>query len=77
VAKVTLQLARSAKERAAELLGNLPGLIGIGLTKSARGGYALKVNLESEPTPARRSKLPKAIDGVPIAFEVVGRIKAR
>jgi hypothetical protein len=75
VPKVTLQLARSAKQRAAEMLGDLPGLVGIGLTKTVRGGYALKVNLETEP-PSRR-RVPKTIGGVPVAVEVVGRVRAR
>lgn len=77
VAKVSLKLARSAKRRAAALLENLPGLVGIGLCKTSEGGYALKVNLEREPTPARREKVPKRIEGVPVAIEVVGKLKAR
>jgi hypothetical protein len=77
VAKITLQLARAAKHRAAELLADLPGLVGIGLTKSSDNGYALKVNLEAPPPRNRLSKLPKAIDGVPVAFEVVGRLRPR
>lgn len=75
--KITLQLARAAKLRAAELLEDLPGLVGIGVCKTDAGGYAVKVNLESEPTRAGREKLPKVIAGVPVAVEVVGRIKPR
>ncbi len=77
MAKATLQLARAAKRRAAEMLGDLPGLVGIGLTKTARGGYAVRVNLEREAARAGRGRVPKTIGGVPVAVAAVGRVRAR
>lgn len=75
--KATLKLARAAKQRAAELFGDLPGLVGIGVCKNESGDYAVKINLDSEPTRAGRSRLPKTISGVPVAVEIVGRVKPR
>lgn len=59
------------------MLGDLPGLVGIGVTKTARGGYALRVNLEREAARAGRGRVPKTIGGVPVAVAAVGRVRAR
>lgn len=77
MAKVTLQLARAAKRRAVELLCDLPGVVGIGVCRTPRGGYGVKVNLERVPPRSGRGSVPKSIAGVPVAVEVVGRIKPR
>lgn len=74
VNRASIQLARSAKQRALELLGDLPGLVGIGLCKVG-DGYGLKVNLEAAPP--RRARVPKSIDGVPVNVQVVGRLRPR
>lgn len=59
------------------MLGDLPGLVGVGLTRTARGGYAVRVNMESEPNRRGRPRVPKTIGGVPVAVQVVGRVRAR
>lgn len=46
--------------------------IGIGLIGSEPG---LKVNLGAEP--ANRNALPRELDGVPIVYDVVGKIRSR
>lgn len=46
--------------------------IGIGLIGSEP---ALKVNLGAEP--ASRTALPRELDGVPIVYEVVGKISSK
>jgi hypothetical protein len=69
-----IDLARRAKQRALLLLSGVPGVVGVGLTKVDEQ-YAVKVNLESA-LPAS-VKAPTSIDGIPLAYEVVGRIRAR
>lgn len=76
MARISIKLARSAKQRAIELLSDLPGLVGIGVIK-VDDGYAVRVNLDAEPSGPNRRKVPKTIDGVPVAVEVTGPIRAR
>jgi hypothetical protein len=68
----TLEQARAAKGRALEVFGALGTVVGVGLTR-VDGGYGVKVNLESAPPAGTR--LPDAVDGVPVRVEVVGRVK--
>lgn len=74
MAKSPLSIARAAKEHAKSVLSRLPGVVGIGLTK-VEDRYAVKVNLEAELP--RSAKAPRSIDGVPVKYDVVGRIRAR
>ncbi len=70
----SLQSARAAKQRAVELLRPLIGAdIAIGITRLDDEGFGLKVNLDDEP--AAGIDLPDNVDGVPVQFEVVGRIR--
>ncbi len=71
---VTLEQARAAKESAKALLADLPGVVGIGITKIG-DDYALKVNLEA-PLPAGKSA-PDRVRDVAVCVEVVGRITKR
>ena len=68
----SLEEARAAKRRAAQILRALP-LVGIGITRVGEG-YGLKVNLSRSVSP---DQLPKDVDGVPIHSEVVGSIGKR
>jgi hypothetical protein len=71
---ITLEQARDAKESAKSLLADLPGVVGVGITKIG-ADYALKVNLRA-PLPTGVSA-PKHISDVPVCVEVVGRITKR
>jgi hypothetical protein len=73
--KTTLMEARSAKAKVATTLPKSVTVVGVGVARSASGGYIVKVNL-SEPPPAG-VRLPKEINGVPIRVEVVGAIVKR
>lgn len=70
----SLQQARAAKESAKALLADLPGVVGVGITKVG-ADYALKVNLRA-PLPAG-TVVPERIGDVPVRVEVVGRITKR
>lgn len=69
---VSIERARAAKESAKEALADVPGVVGIGLTKLG-DDYALKVNLREEPPPHVR--IPTQVSGVAIRVEVVGQIR--
>jgi hypothetical protein len=71
---VTLEQARAAKASAKALLADLPGVVGVGITKIG-ADYALKVNLGA-PLPSGVSA-PDRICDVPVCVEVVGRITKR
>jgi hypothetical protein len=68
----TLEEARAAKAKAAQLLRALP-LVGIGITRIGEG-YGVKVNLSRSIC---TDQLPTEVDGVPIQAEVVGEIRKR
>jgi hypothetical protein len=71
---ISLEQARAAKESAKALLADLPGVVGIGITKVGED-YALKVNLRA-PLPAGVTA-PERIGDVPVRVEVVGTITKR
>ena len=68
-----LEIARSAKDEARRKLAKVKEIVGVGLTRRGTG-YAVKVNLEAAVDTA---KLPHAMNGVPLVFEVVGRVRKR
>ena len=73
---VSLETARAAKPRAAEVFVPLVGEeVAVGITRLAEGGFGLKVNLTSEP--AGNIQLPDDVEGVPVQVEVVGKIYKR
>jgi hypothetical protein len=71
---ISLEQARAAKESAKALLADLPGVVGIGITKVG-GDYALKVNLRAPLPPG--VVVPERIGDVPVRVEVVGKITKR
>jgi len=66
----TLEEARAAKQKAAQVLSGLP-LAGIGITRVGEG-FGLKVNLSKRVCV---EQMPTQMDGVPIIAEVVGEIR--
>ncbi|MGH7485793.1 MAG: hypothetical protein ACREMY_09360 [bacterium] len=71
---ISIDQARQAKDSAKNVLADLPGVVGVGLTKIG-DDYALKVNLREElPSGVI---VPKQIAGVPVCVEIVGTIKKR
>jgi len=78
-AGATLDQARAARQAALDRLaadrGGTLRVNGIGLARTKDGGWALKVNLEAA-APAGTA-LPEEISGVPVRYEVVGRVRAR
>ena len=71
---ITIEQARVAKAAAKSELAEVPGVVGIGLTKVGED-YALKVNLRAAPP--RGVRVPERIAGVPVCVEVVGEIRKR
>lgn len=72
---VSLELARAAKPGVARVFAPLVGEeVAVGITRCDEG-YALKVNLTSEP--GRDVELPDEVEGVPVQVEVVGKIFKR
>jgi len=69
-----LEAVRRVKERFVEMKPEGIDVVGVGIGLSG-SDLALKVNLGSPP--ADKSALPKSIDGVPIIYDVVGKIRAR
>jgi tartrate dehydratase alpha subunit/fumarate hydratase class I-like protein len=67
-----LEAARRAKTRFAQLAPKGIDVVGIGIGLSGSEA-ALKVNLKTAPKD--RSVLPTCIDGVPVIYRIVGRIR--
>ena len=65
-----LREAREAKGRAREIFSRFGKVNGVGITRQD-GRYAVKVNFESAP---RAGDLPREIAGVPVVFQVVGKL---
>lgn len=64
--------ARAAKQKAKTVFAELDLLNGIGLTRRS-GRYAVKVLLSDELS--EDDELPSSIDGVPVVFQVVGKVR--
>jgi hypothetical protein len=69
-----LEAARRAKARFSTLMPEGVDVVGVGIGLSG-SDPALKVNLRSAPKD--QSALPKAIDGVPVLYDYVGKITKR
>ena len=68
----TMHQARAAKLKAARQVSALAPVVGVGITRVG-AGYGIKVNLKEETSAA----LPRSVDGVPLRFELTGRIRKR
>ena len=66
----SFEQARHAKTRALLAFEGRPYVNGVGITRVG-DGYAVKVNFVRRPHRA----LPREVDGVPIAYEVVGPLE--
>lgn len=66
-----LTQARSAKDKLRRAVARIPEVNGVGLTTTADGSYAIKVNLSAEPS----ARIPASMDGVPVVARVIGRIR--
>jgi hypothetical protein len=64
-----------AKKRMLELLGNLPGIAGIGIGWDDKGRACVRVNVNPKIDQASRRKIPSSVDGVPVKVEQVGPIQ--
>ena len=71
---VSIDEARRVKPKAGEAARQAGPVVGVGLTKVG-DSYAVKVNLVHQPAPG--VVLPNTIDGVPVLYEVAGRIAKR
>jgi hypothetical protein len=73
---VSLQSARAAKQRAGQVFASLvEEEVAVGIVHLGDDGFALKVNLTSEPR--KDIELPDEVEGVPIQVEVVGKVRKR
>jgi len=70
----TIEKARSAKARVAEMLRNERELTGVGITRVGKG-YAVKVNFAAAP--GAGIEIPSEMDEVPIRIETTGRINLK
>ncbi len=73
MAGIGLEQARAAKAKAKQKVKGVAVVVGVGVTRQG-SDYAVKINLAASP--AEGEQLPDSIDGVPICYEIVGRIKA-
>lgn len=69
----TIAQVRAAKSEVRRSLGTDVDIVGVGIARAGRG-YGLKVNVARLP---KGRHLPKSIAGIPVRFEVVGRIRKR
>jgi len=72
--KKKFEAVRRAKKQFAASVPAGVDVVGIGIGVSG-SDPALKVNLGSAP--ADRSRLPKIFEGVPVIYDIVGKISAR
>jgi hypothetical protein len=70
---VTIEAARAAKDEAKRRFAECAEVVGVGVCRSGKG-YAVKVNLCGA---VNRARLPRMVKGVPLVFEVVGKIRKR
>jgi hypothetical protein len=70
----TLVEARRVKDKVAEIARAVGPVVGVGLAKVGNS-YAVKVNFRESQAIAGR--LPDSVDGVPVLYEVAGRIASR
>jgi hypothetical protein len=69
-----LEAVRRAKKRFAKVVPEGVDVVGVGIGV-AGSEPTLKVNLRAKP--ADSSLLPKSIEGVPVVYEIIGKITRR
>jgi len=72
-AHATIEKARAAKDEAKRRLADRADVVGVGVTRRGKG-YAVKVNLGQAVDP---TSVPHSLKGVPLVFEVVGKLRKR
>lgn len=70
---IPIELVRKAKEKFQELMLDMPEVIGIGI-EQVSDGFGLKVLLRRKPR--NLGTYPVSCHGVPVSYEVVGKIRA-
>jgi hypothetical protein len=73
MADSTIGDARRVKQKVADIARAAAPVAGVGLTKVGNS-FAVKVNLREQGV---AGGLPDSVDGVPVVYEVVGRISSR
>jgi hypothetical protein len=74
MANSTLVEARRVKDKVAGIARAAGPIVGVGLAKVG-DSYAVKVNFREPQSIGGR--LPDSVDGVPVIYEVAGRITSR
>jgi len=67
-----LEAVRRAKKRFSELVPKEVEVVGVGIGLSG-SDPALKVNLRTPPVD--RKLLPESVDGVPVIYDIVGKVR--
>jgi hypothetical protein len=70
----TLVEARRVKDKVAGIARAIGPVVGVGLAKIGNS-YAVKVNFRESQ--AIGASLPNSVDGVPVIYQVAGRITSR
>jgi len=68
----TMKRALEAKEKVREILKDLSGINGIGVTWDDNGQPCVRVNVDFEIKESDRQKIPSRIEEVPVLVEVTG-----
>ncbi|MFQ5866074.1 MAG: hypothetical protein ACE5IW_12675 [bacterium] len=71
----TMKEAFQAKEKMREILKEIPGINGIGITWDEDGQPCVRVNVDIAIDKTTRRKIPSYIDQVPVKIEVTGSIQ--
>ena len=66
-----MKRALKAKDKTKKLLGDFPGISGIGVGWDAKGHPILKVNIHQDAEEAVREVIPSSVDGIPVEVETV------
>ena len=69
-----MKRALKAKDKAKELLREVPGISGIGVSWDAEGHPILKVNVHQQADEEVRKRIPQEVEGVRVKVEMVGDV---
>lgn len=73
----TMKAAFQAKEKTKEILKEVPGINGIGVTWDDEGKPCVRVNVDFEISEESRKKIPSFVQGVPVLVEETGKIQTQ